>query len=62
MTWAVIQRCGGQIRIVGQRVFALDFGAVFALADAMGAHSALLADVLPEVEPIIVGAFQTGGD
>ena len=38
--------------------YALDFGAVLALADAMGATSALLVDVLPHVEPVIVKAYQ----
>ncbi|MGE7417827.1 DUF7697 family protein [Methylobacterium tarhaniae] len=38
--------------------YALDFGAVLALADAMGATSALLVEALPHVEPLIVKAYQ----
>jgi hypothetical protein len=38
-------------------VYAIDFGAVLALAEAMDASSPLLADILPEIEPIIVAAY-----
>jgi len=38
-------------------VYALDFGAVLLLADAMGALNPLLVELLPEVEPIIVRAY-----
>lgn len=43
-------------------VYALDFAAILALADAMGALSALLVDVLPEVELIVVAAYRQSGD
>jgi hypothetical protein len=56
--WAVIRRCGGQVRAGAKGPYALDFGAVLVLADAMGATSALLADVLPHVEPVIVTAYR----
>lgn len=38
--------------------YALDFTAVLLLADAMGAGTALLADVLPSVEAVIVKAYR----
>ena len=38
-------------------VYALDFGAVLMLADAMGALNTLLVELLPEVEPIVVRAY-----
>jgi hypothetical protein len=38
-------------------VYALDFGAVLMLADAMGALNTVLVDVLPEIEPIIIRAY-----
>lgn len=38
-------------------VYAIDFGAVLALAEAMDVASPLLADILPEIEPIIVAAY-----
>ena len=38
-------------------VYALDFGAVLLLADAMGALNTVLVEVLPEIEPIIIRAY-----
>lgn len=38
-------------------VYALDFTAVLALADAMGALSNLLVELIPEIEPIVVRAY-----
>ena len=38
--------------------YGLDFAAVLMLADAMGARSALLADILPRVETVIVRSIQ----
>lgn len=32
----------------------LDFGSIMAVATALGADTALLADVMPAVEPIII--------
>ena len=43
-------------------VYAMDFGAVLMLASAMGALNPLLADVLPEIEPIIVNAYARNAD
>lgn len=34
--------------------FALDFGAILAMATAMGAMSPLLAELLPEVQPVLM--------
>jgi hypothetical protein len=45
------------VRAVMGGVYAIDFGSVFALAQAMDAASPLLADILPEIEPIIVIAY-----
>ena len=58
LAWAVIRRSAGQVRAVMGGVYALDFTAILALADAMGALSALLVDALPEVEPIVVAAYR----
>jgi hypothetical protein len=38
-------------------VYAVDFAAMLLLADAMGALSPLLVELLPEIEPIIVRAY-----
>lgn len=43
-------------------VYALDFSAVLLLADAMGALSPLLVDLLPEIEPIIIRAYRRDSD
>ncbi|GAA0278292.1 hypothetical protein LNAOJCKE_4551 [Methylorubrum aminovorans] len=62
MAWAVIRRCGGQVRAAFAGPYALDFGAILMMADAMGAETALLADALPSVEPIIVKAYRENAD
>jgi hypothetical protein len=38
--------------------YALDFGAILSFADAMGAMNDILVDLLPDIEPIIVRAYQ----
>jgi hypothetical protein len=43
-------------------VYALDFGAVLMLADAMGALNTLVVEVLPEIEPIIIRAYARDSD
>ncbi|MHC2089468.1 DUF7697 family protein [Methylobacterium sp. CM6244] len=58
MTWAVIERCGGQVRAGMGAPYALDFTAVLLMANAMGANTALLADVLPSMEAVIVQAYR----
>lgn len=53
----MLKRAAGQVRAVMAGVYALDFGAVLLLADAMGALNTLLVDLLPEIEPIIVRGY-----
>ena len=43
-------------------VYALDFGAILMLAQAMGALNPLLVDVLPEIEHIVVNAYRRNAD
>lgn len=62
MAWAVIRRCGGQVRAAFAGPYALDYGAILMMANAMGAETALLADALPSVEPIIVKAYRENAD
>ncbi|MDI3469884.1 MAG: hypothetical protein OJF62_001947 [Pseudolabrys sp.] len=57
MAWAVLKRAAGQVRAVMGGVYAVDFGAVLLLAEAMGALNPLLVELLPEVEPIIIRAY-----
>jgi hypothetical protein len=58
----VIRRSAGQVRAVMGGVYALDLGAILLLAEAMNALSALLVDTLPEIEPIVVGAYRQAAD
>ncbi len=53
----MLKRAAGQVRAVMGGVYALDFGSVLMLADAMGALNTLLVETLPEIEPIIVRAY-----
>lgn len=62
VAWAVIRRCGGQVRVGFKGPYALDYGAILMMADAMGASTPLLTDVLPLVEPVIVKAYRESAD
>ncbi len=62
VTWAVIERCGGQVRANLGGPYALDFTAILMMAAAMGAGTALLADVLPAIEPVILKAYREESD
>lgn len=56
--------CRSQLRVGFGGPYALDYGAVLAMGDAMGADRALLADVLPAVENAILAGLdgEGGGD
>lgn len=58
LVWAVIERCGAQVRTLRHIVCGLDFTAVLALAGAMGVPTGLLSSVLPTVEAVIVEAYR----
>ena len=62
LAWEVIRRSAGQVRTAMGGVYALDYGAILMLASAMGALTPLLADVLPEIEPIVVNAYRRTAD
>jgi hypothetical protein len=47
-----------QVRAVSGGVYGLDFGAVLLLAEAMGALNPILADALPEIEPVVVRCYR----
>lgn len=53
---------GGQVRAVMGGVYALDFGSILLLADAMGALTPLLVELIPEFEPIIVRGYRRDND
>lgn len=50
----MISGCGRQLRAGMGGPFALDFGAVLAMGQAQGADMAMLADILPSVERILL--------
>lgn len=58
----MLKRTAGQVRAGIGGVYALDFGAVLMLAEAMGALNPLLVELLPEIEPIIVRAYARDSD
>lgn len=62
LAWAVIERCGSQLRVTKGRVYGLDYSSVFALADGMGVNSPLLAETLPSIEQVIVEAYRAEGE
>jgi hypothetical protein len=41
--------------------FALDFGSVFQFAAPLGADLALLAELLPDIEPLILNHYRPEG-
>ena len=55
--WELAQAIGGQLRTMGDRVIGLDFGAAFAMADAMGVPRAAVGQLLPGVEAAAVTAL-----
>lgn len=60
--WAVLRRSAGQVRAVMGGVYALDFGSVLLLAEAMGALTPLVVELIPEIEPIIVRGYRRDSD
>lgn len=52
--WRLLRSAGGQVRMAGLAVVGLDLGALLALGQAAGASPLTLAEILPEVEDVIV--------
>lgn len=52
--WNVILQSAGQLRTANGVVLGLDFGAVLALGQALGADAYVLAECLPAIEAAIV--------
>ena len=61
MIWDLVQRLGGQLRILagfgGVSVIGWDMAAVWPLADALGLDRWLVGQVLPEIEAAAVAAM-----
>lgn len=58
LAWRVITACTGQVRMGFGGAYAWDFPAVLTMAALLGADVELVADVLPEIEPCVLRAWQ----
>ena len=52
--WDLVARLGGQMRVVGKAVLGWDMAAAFALARALGLNPMVVAELLPELEAVMV--------
>ncbi len=52
--WDLVGRLGGQMRVAGKAVLGWDFGAAMALAQAFGLNPMVVAELLPELEAVMV--------
>jgi hypothetical protein len=50
--WELVLRARNQLRVIQGAVVGFDFGAVFALASAMGVNRVALAEWLPGIEAV----------
>lgn len=69
LAWTAIRRLGGQVRVVPETIgrfgmqrtfshaYGLDFAAVIAFAERLGAANALFLELLPEIEGIVVRSY-----
>jgi hypothetical protein len=55
LAWDVISACRSQVRTAGTgAVVGLDYGAILMVAQARGADCAMVADLLPDIEGVIL--------
>jgi hypothetical protein len=52
--WDLVARLGGQMRIAGKSVIGWDMGAAMALARSLGLNPMVAAELLPELEAVMV--------
>jgi hypothetical protein len=52
--WDLVARLGGQMRVVGKAVIGWDLGVALALAKALGLNPMVAAELLPELEAVMV--------
>ena len=52
--WDLTQRLGGQLRIAPGAVIGWDMGAALSLASALGINALIAAELLPEIEAVMV--------
>jgi hypothetical protein len=52
--WDLVSRLGGQLRVVPGAVLGWDMGAALALTQALGIAPLIAAELLPEIEAVMV--------
>lgn len=52
--WDLVGRLGGQLRVIPGAVLGWDMGAALALAQALGINPLIAAELLPEIEAVMV--------
>ena len=52
--WDLGRRLGGQMRVAGKAVLGWDMGAAMALSQALGLNPMVVAELLPELEAVMV--------
>ena len=52
--WDLVSRLGGQLRVIPGAVLGWDMGAALSLAQALGVNTLIAAELLPEIEAVMV--------
>ena len=52
--WDLVGRLGGQVRVIPGAVLGWDMGAALAMANALGIDTLIVAELLPEIEAVMV--------
>jgi hypothetical protein len=52
--WDLVGRLGGQMRVSGKAIIGWDMGAAITMAVALGIDALVAAELLPEIEAIMV--------
>ena len=52
--WDLVGRLGGQMRVAGKAVIGWEMGAALALARALGVNLMVVAELLPDLEAVMV--------
>ncbi len=52
--WDLVGRLGGQVRVAGKAVLGWDMGSAMALSQALGLNPMVVAELLPELEAVMV--------
>jgi len=52
--WDLVGRLGGQLRVIPGAVLGWDMGAALAMANALGIDTLITAELLPEIEAVMV--------